>query len=173
MHAGASMSPNSSSAAAPDAVRGDGLAGRGAELGERLRAVQRHRVHPQSLGRVVEDRLREPLGLIGVTVHPPSVDCASLLDDRTLERYAGAIVRTCLEIGPGDLLAVHGEPAHRELILAVTRVGYAAGADYVDVAFVEPALRRARVDNARSETLDYQPPWAERRMRDLAAAHGA
>jgi aminopeptidase len=106
-------------------------------------------------------------------MHPPSVDCACVLDDRTLERYAGAIVRSCLEIGPGDLLAVHGEPAHRELILAVTRVAYAAGARHVDVAFVEPALRRARVDNAAPETLDYQPPWAERRMRDLARAHGA
>ncbi len=96
-----------------------------------------------------------------------------MLDDRTLERYAGAIVRSCLEIGDGDLLAIHGEPAHRELILALTRVAYAAGAGYVDVAFVEPAVRRARVDNAAPETLDYQPPWAERRMRDLAAAHGA
>jgi aminopeptidase len=106
-------------------------------------------------------------------MHPASVDCASLLDDRTLERYAGAIVRTCLAIGPGDLLAVHGEPAHRPLILALTSAAYAAGADYVDVAFVEPAVRRARVDNARPETLDFQPPWAEKRLRDLAAAHGA
>ena len=96
-----------------------------------------------------------------------------MLDDRTLERYADAIVRSCLEIGPGDLLAVHGEPAHRELILALTRVAYAAGAHYVDVAFVEPAVRRARVDYADPETLDYQPPWAERRLRDVAKAHGA
>ena len=34
-------------------------------------------------------------------------------------------------------------------------------------------MRRARVDNARPETLDFQPPWAEKRLRDLAAAHGA
>ena len=37
-------------------------------------------------------------------------------------------------------------------------------------ARVEP-VRRARVDNARPETLDFQPPWAEKRLRDLAAAH--
>jgi aminopeptidase len=30
-----------------------------------------------------------------------------------------------------------------------------------------------RVDHARPETLDYQPPWAEKRLRDLAAARGA
>ena len=96
-----------------------------------------------------------------------------MLDDRTLERYADAIVRSCLAIGPGDLLAVHGEPAHRPLSLALAGVAYAAGADYVDVAFVEPALRRARVDEARPETLDYQPAWAEKRLRDLVAAHGA
>ncbi len=96
-----------------------------------------------------------------------------MLDDRTLDRYADAIVRSCLGIGPGDLLAIHGEPAHRELVLALTRAAYAAGAGYVDVAFVEPALRRIRVDNAGPDTLGYQPPWAERRMRDVAAAHGA
>lgn len=96
-----------------------------------------------------------------------------MLDDRTLERYAGAIVRSCLRIAPDDVLAIHGEPAHRALILALTAEAYAAGAGYVDVMFVEPAVRRARVDHARPESLDHQPAWAEKRMRDLAAARGA
>ena len=62
----------------------------------------------------------------------------SVLDDRTLDRYATAIVHSCLAVHDDDLLAIHGEPAHRELILALTRVAYAAGARYVDVQFVEP-----------------------------------
>ena len=73
---------------------------RSVQLGARLRTVERHRIHPQAPGRVGEDRLGELLGLIGVAMHPASVDCASLLDDRTLERYADAIVRSCLAIGP-------------------------------------------------------------------------
>jgi aminopeptidase len=84
-----------------------------------------------------------------------------------------AIVRSCLAVRPDDLIAVHGEPAHRDLILAVTRAAYAEGARYVDVMFVEPAARRARVDASAPEYLDFQPPWAEKRLRDLAAARGA
>jgi len=96
-----------------------------------------------------------------------------MLDDRTLDRYATAIVRSCLAVRADDLIAVHGEPAHRDLILAVTRAAYAAGARYVDVMFVDPAARRARVDASSPDHLDYQPPWAEKRLRDLAAARGA
>src|SRR4051794_7421839 len=106
-------------------------------------------------------------------MHGASVDCMTVLDDRTLDRYATAIVRSCLAVHDDDLLAIHGEPAHRELILALTRVAYTEGARYVDVQFVEPALRRARVDESRADYLDFQPPWAEKRLRDLAGARGA
>jgi len=96
-----------------------------------------------------------------------------MLDDRTLARYATAIVRSCLAVRPDDLIAIHGEPAHRPLLLALTEAAYAEGARYVDVAFVEPAVRRARVDASGPEYLDFQPAWAEKRLRDLVAARGA
>ena len=70
------------------------------------------------------------------------------------------------------LLAVHGEPAHRPLILALTRVAYAAGA----------RLRRRRLRRARAapgcgsttrdpETLDYQPAMG--RAPDARRREGA
>jgi aminopeptidase len=96
-----------------------------------------------------------------------------VLDDRTLERYADAVVRSCLQIAPGDVLAIHGEPAHRELVLALTRVAYDAGAKYVDAMYVDQALRRIRVDRADAETIGFQPAWGERRISEVAKARGA
>ena len=41
-------------------------------------------------------------------------DGVTMTDDE-LARYAAAVVRDCLGTQPGDLVAVHGEPAHRPL----------------------------------------------------------
>ena len=66
------------------------------------------------------------------------VRCARV-DDGSLARYADAIVRDGLLIGPGDVLAVHPEPIQRELTVALTEAGYRAGARYVDVLDGRPA----------------------------------
>ncbi len=96
-----------------------------------------------------------------------------MLDEVTLARYADVIVGSCLNVREDDLIAIHGEPAHRDLVVALTAAAYARGARYVDAMFVEPRLRRARVDHAPAATLDFQPPWAETRMRQVVRAHGA
>ena len=68
-----------------------------------------------------------------------------------LERYADAVVTTCLHLRRGDVLAVHGEPAHRDLIVALTERAYAKGARHVDAMVIEPRIRRARIVGARDE----------------------
>ncbi len=94
-------------------------------------------------------------------------------DAPTLERYADVVLRSCLAVRSDDTIAIHGEPAHRDLIVALTASAYRHGAGLVDVQFVEPRVRRARVIEASEEGLARQPAWAERRMRDLIAARGA
>ena len=49
-----------------------------------------------------------------------------------LRRYADAVIGTCLHIRKGDVVAIHGEPAHRDYIVALTEQAYAAGARHVD-----------------------------------------
>ena len=53
------------------------------------------------------------------------------VNETSLARYADAIVRDGLLIGPGDMLAVHPEPIQRELAVALTEAGYRAGARFV------------------------------------------
>jgi aminopeptidase len=89
------------------------------------------------------------------------------VDDGSLARYADAIVRDGLLIGPGDVLAVHPEPIQRELTVALTEAGYRAGARYVDVLDDDPRVMRARALLAPEDTLDWRPAWQDARMREL------
>jgi aminopeptidase len=89
------------------------------------------------------------------------------VEDGALARYADAIVRDGLQIGPGDALAVHPEPIQRELAVALAEAGYRAGARYVDVLEVDPRVTRARALGAPDETLDDRPAWEDARMRGL------
>ncbi len=94
----------------------------------------------------------------------------SRVDDGSLARYADAIVRDGLQIGSGDVLAVHPEPIQREFAIALTEAGYRAGARYVDVLEVDPRITRARALGAAEETLDDRPAWEDARMRELVRA---
>jgi aminopeptidase len=91
------------------------------------------------------------------------------VDASGLARYADAIVRDALRLGEGDVLAVHGEPAHREMLVALADAGYRAGLRYCDVLAPDPRIKRARALHAPIETLGEQPAWHDRRMRDLLA----
>ncbi|HEY1478583.1 MAG TPA: aminopeptidase [Gaiellales bacterium] len=92
------------------------------------------------------------------------------MDAEGLSRYADAIVRDALRLGDGDVLAVHGEPAHRELLVALADAGYRAGCRYCDVVTTDLRVKRARALHAPLESLGEQPAWHDKRMVDLLAA---
>jgi hypothetical protein len=56
----------------------DGPPGTRRDLARLVRPVER-RVHPHTVARVAEDRLREALGLVGVAMHPPGVAIARVV----------------------------------------------------------------------------------------------
>jgi aminopeptidase len=91
------------------------------------------------------------------------------VDADGLARYADAVVRDALRLGEGDVLAAHGEPAHRELLVALAEAGYRAGCRYCDVLTTDLRLKRVRALHAPLESLGEQPAWHDRRMRDLLA----
>jgi aminopeptidase len=97
----------------------------------------------------------------------------SLLPPASLTRYADAIVRASLGIGKGDTLVVHGEPEHRELLVAMVESGYRAGARFVDAVTTDPLAMRARLLFAGDDALGVLSPWARRRFREASAPHGA
>ncbi len=95
------------------------------------------------------------------------------MEEQTLRRYVDLVVRSCLRVPVGDVVAVHGEPAHRDLLVELAAASYRAGARLVDVQFVEPRVRRARVVESDAKHLELVPPWYEQRMRWVVGERGS
>jgi aminopeptidase len=96
------------------------------------------------------------------------VEAEAILAPAELRRYADAIVKASLGVRKGDTLVITGEPAHRELVVAVAEAGYRAGAAIADVWYLDPRATRARLLHGSDESLGVITPWAERRYRELA-----
>ena len=56
---------------------------------------------------------------------------------------------------------------------AVARAGYKRGAKYVDVFWWDQLVKRARLELADEDTLDFVPPWIEQRMQWLSDERAA
>jgi len=98
---------------------------------------------------------------------------ATLIDAR-LERYAELAVRVGANLRAGQTLFVTGNIEHAPLARALARAGYAAGARYVDVRYVDPHIRRALIELGPDEALTHTPGWLKTRMHgyDGAASVG-
>ncbi|HVM16872.1 MAG TPA: aminopeptidase [Gaiellaceae bacterium] len=98
----------------------------------------------------------------------------AILPPERLARYADALIRSCLGIGADDQVFLHGQPAHRELLVALTEAAYRAGASLVDVQYVDACVAAARIRSAKEEHLGPAPPWqvarARARLRPEAAS---
>jgi aminopeptidase len=68
----------------------------------------------------------------------------------------------------GQVVAVGAELGQQELARAVAAAAYRRGARYVDVLYFDPYVKRARIENADADTLDYVPPWLSARLLALA-----
>jgi aminopeptidase len=100
-------------------------------------------------------------------------DTEHILEPAERRRYADAIVKAALRVGPGDTLVVQAEPAHRELAVEVVAAGYRAGATIVELNYYDPLATRARLLHGRDEALGGVAPWSKRRWQELAKPTGA
>ena len=64
----------------------------------------------------------------------------------------------------GQTLFVTANIEHAPLARALARAGYAAGARYVDVRYVDPHIRRAMIEHGPDEALTHTPDWLKTRM---------
>jgi aminopeptidase len=79
--------------------------------------------------------------------------------DERLERYAELAVRVGANVQPRQEVFVHGLVEHAELVRALTRQSYRAGASYVNVQYSDQHVRRAMIELGPDEALTYSPPW--------------
>jgi aminopeptidase len=93
--------------------------------------------------------------------------------DERLERYARLAVEVGCNLAPGKDLRINAQPEHLPLARAIARVAYENGAHYVDVSYADQHVRRARIQHAPEESLDWSPPWTLTLVDHLAETHGA
>lgn len=89
------------------------------------------------------------------------------MDDQTLDRLADLAVRFGANVQPGQIVAVGGEVGKERVARAVARAAYAAGARFVDVSYFDMQVKRARIELAQEDTLDFVPSWYGERLLAL------
>jgi len=90
------------------------------------------------------------------------------VSDERLERYAELAVRVGANVQPGQEVFVHGLIEHAELVRALTRQSYRAGATYVNVLYSDQHIRRAMIEFGPDEALTYSSEWQKALTRGTA-----
>jgi len=76
-------------------------------------------------------------------------------------------------VQPGQIVLVQADLGHEELARAVAAAAYDRGAKFVDVNYFDPYVKRARIEHADPDTLEFVPSWYGDRFTEHAKEHGA
>src|SRR5437588_3755662 len=90
-----------------------------------------------------------------------------------LERFADLIVNFGANIQSGQIVDIGSGLGKEELTRALTASAYKRGAKFVDVYYWDPYLKRARVQYADDDVLDFVPSWYGDRTLQLGEERGA
>jgi aminopeptidase len=90
-----------------------------------------------------------------------------------LERYARLTVEIGCNLAPGQDLRIAAAPEHLPFVRAIAKAAYELGAHYVETAYADGHVRRARIQHAPEESLGWSPPWSLTLIDHLANTNGA
>jgi aminopeptidase len=89
------------------------------------------------------------------------------LDDATVERLADLVVTFGANVQPGQIVTIGSEIGKERLTRAIAASAYRHGAKFVDVVYFDMHVKRARLQYAGEDTLDFVPSWYGERMLEL------
>src|SRR3954447_23690263 len=95
------------------------------------------------------------------------------MDDPTLARFAELTVDFGANLQPGQIVSVNGSPGKERQVRAIAERGYAKGAKFVDLAWFDPWIKRARIAHAPDDTLEFVPAWYGDRILALGRERAA
>jgi aminopeptidase len=95
------------------------------------------------------------------------------MDDATLARFADLAVEFGANVQPGQIVSLSGSPGKEYLVRAIAEKAYKRGAKFVDVAWFDPWIKRARIAHATDDSLEFVPPWYGERMLELGRERAA
>jgi aminopeptidase len=92
----------------------------------------------------------------------------------TAEVLAELVVGTSgANVQPGQLVEIGSDLGKEELTRAVARAAYRRGAKYVEAVYWDPHVKRARLDLAADDTLEFVPAWLGKRVLELGTEGAA
>jgi aminopeptidase len=83
------------------------------------------------------------------------------------ERLAELTVAFGANVQPGQIVAISADVEHAPIVQAVARSAYRHGARFVDVDYFDPYVKRARIEHAPDDTLEFVPSWYGERILQL------
>ncbi|QEC47353.1 aminopeptidase [Baekduia soli] len=98
---------------------------------------------------------------------------AAFDDPELVERFADLVVGFGANLQPGQVMAIGSEIGKEDVTRALARSAYRHGARYVDVSYFDLHIKRARIEYAAEDTLDFVPPWLGERIVELGNMHAA
>src|SRR6201989_1260811 len=98
---------------------------------------------------------------------------AAFDDPEILERFADLVVQTAANLQRGQMLSIGSESGKEAVTRAIAAAGYKHGAKFVDVAYFDLHVKRARLLYADEDTLDFVPPYLGERILALGEMHAA
>jgi aminopeptidase len=90
-----------------------------------------------------------------------------------LARLADLAVVVGANVQPGQIVGVTAELEQHDLARAIAAAAYDRGAKFVDVWYIDPLVKRARIEFAPDDTLEFVPPWYGERALELGRQRGA
>ena len=90
----------------------------------------------------------------------------STVTSDTIQKYAELLIRTGVNLQPGQGLVISAEHAHADFVRIATAVAYRAGAKYVHVDWGDALVMRAALQNSNVDTLEY-PAFEIARFRQF------
>jgi aminopeptidase len=87
--------------------------------------------------------------------------------EEVLRRYADLIVRVGVNLQEGEDVNVVAAVEHAPLARALATSAYGAGARYVEVIYTDDYVKRALIEHAGDDVLEWTPPWQLARLEYL------
>jgi aminopeptidase len=95
------------------------------------------------------------------------------MDPETIRRLADLAIGFGANVQKGQIVAIGAEPGKEYLVRAIAESAYRHGAKFVDVGWFDPWVKRARIELADEDTLDFVPPWYGERVLALGDSRAA
>jgi aminopeptidase len=90
-----------------------------------------------------------------------------------VDRLADLIVNFGANVQKGQILDIGSSLGKEDLTRAIVASAYRRGAKFVDVQYWDPHLKKARVQHASDDVLDFVPSWYGERALQLGEERGA